>query len=104
MNLGEIARNRLHVLSLIAAILALVAVPQASFAAAATQATESSAAAPPRPTVRTELRTPRHGLEVPSAALGSHLVACMIMIQQDETCTFSFEQRDECGDQGWIEL
>jgi len=46
MNLGEIARNRLHVLSLIAAILALVAVPQASFAAAATQATESSAAAP----------------------------------------------------------
>ena len=46
MNLGEIARNRLHVLSLIAAILALVAVPQASFAAAATQATASSAAAP----------------------------------------------------------
>ena len=49
MILGEIARNRLHILPLIAAFLALVAVPQASFAAATQasgQATESSAAAP----------------------------------------------------------
>jgi len=46
MKFGELARNRLHVLPLIAAFLALLAVPQASFAAAATQATESSAAAP----------------------------------------------------------
>ena len=46
MKLGEIARNRLHILPLIAAFLALLAVPQASFAAAPTQATESSAAAP----------------------------------------------------------
>jgi cytochrome c oxidase subunit 2 len=45
MKLGEIARNRLHILPAIAAFLALLAVPQASFAAA-TQATESSAAAP----------------------------------------------------------
>jgi cytochrome c oxidase subunit 2 len=46
MNLGELARNRLHILPLIAAFLALVAVPHASFAATATQATESSTAAP----------------------------------------------------------
>ena len=46
MNLGELARKRLHILPLIAAFLALVAVPHASVAAAATPATESSAAAP----------------------------------------------------------
>jgi cytochrome c oxidase subunit 2 len=46
MNLGELARKRLHILPLIAAFLALLAVPQASFAATAMQATESSAAAP----------------------------------------------------------
>ena len=46
MNLGELARKRLHILPLIAAFLTLLAVPQASFAAAPTQATESSAAAP----------------------------------------------------------
>jgi cytochrome c oxidase subunit 2 len=46
MKLGEIARNRLHIFTLVAAFLALFAVPQASLAAAAVQATESSAAAP----------------------------------------------------------
>jgi len=45
MKLGDTARTRLHILPLIAAFLALLAVPQASFAAA-TQAAESSAAAP----------------------------------------------------------
>ena len=45
MTFGDIARNRLHILPLIAAFLALLAIPQASFAAA-TQATESSASAP----------------------------------------------------------
>jgi len=45
MKFGDIARNRLHILPLIAAFLALFAVPQAALAAA-TQATESSAAAP----------------------------------------------------------
>ena len=46
MKFGELARNRLRILPLIAAFLALLAVPQAGFAAAPTQATESSAAAP----------------------------------------------------------
>ena len=46
MKLGEIARNRLHILTLIAAFLALFAVPQASLAATATQAAQSSATAP----------------------------------------------------------
>src|SRR5688500_7406735 len=45
MTFGDIARNRLHILPLIAAFLALLAVPQASFAAAA-PATVSSAEAP----------------------------------------------------------
>ncbi len=46
MNLGELACKRLHILPLIAAFLALLAVPQASFAAVATQAAEASAASP----------------------------------------------------------
>ena len=46
MKFGELARNRLRILPLIAAFLALLAAPQVGFAAAPTQATESSAAAP----------------------------------------------------------
>ncbi len=49
MKLGDFARNRLHILPSIAALLALLAAPQVSLAAApqaATQATESSAEAP----------------------------------------------------------
>ena len=50
MKFGDIARSRLHFIPLIAAFLALTAVPQAGMAAAtaqaSTQATESSAAAP----------------------------------------------------------
>jgi cytochrome c oxidase subunit 2 len=42
MNLGEIVRKRLFILPLIAAFLALLAVPQASFAAAATATTEAA--------------------------------------------------------------
>jgi cytochrome c oxidase subunit II len=45
MNLGELARKRLHILPLIAAFMALLAVPEASFAAAAPVA-ETSAVSP----------------------------------------------------------
>lgn len=77
MNLGEIARNRLHVLFPLAAFLALVALPQASFAAAATQATESTAAAPAAdaasPTVADETLPAAEAAEgsVANAASGS---------------------------------
>jgi cytochrome c oxidase subunit II len=67
MKLGEIARNRLHIFTLVAAFLALFAVPQVSLAATATQATESSAAAPAAdarsPNVADENATPAAAAE-----------------------------------------
>jgi cytochrome c oxidase subunit 2 len=67
MNLGELARNRLHILPVIAAFLALLAVPQASFAAASAPATESTAAAPvadaQSPNVADETLTPAQAAE-----------------------------------------
>jgi cytochrome c oxidase subunit II len=73
MTFGDIARNRLHIVPLIAAFLALLAVPQASLTAA-TQATESSAAAPAAdtqsPNVADETLSPAEAAEgsTPEAA------------------------------------
>jgi cytochrome c oxidase subunit 2 len=68
MKFGDIARNRLHILPLIAAFLALFAVPQAGLAAAA-QGTEAGAAATvagaPSPNVADET------IPAPAAAEGS---------------------------------
>lgn len=72
MKFGDIARNRLHILPLIAAFLAIVAVPQASFAAPAqapAQATESSAAAPAADAASPNAADP--SVPAPAAAEGS---------------------------------
>ena len=74
MTFGDIARNRLHIVPLIAAFLALLAVPQASLAAAA-QATESSAAAPAAdarsPNVADETLPPAEAAEGSTTAAAS---------------------------------
>ena len=54
MTFGDIARNRLHILPLIAAFLALLAVPQASFAAATVSSAEAPAADAQSPNVADE--------------------------------------------------